>query len=266
MKLLRDQSQALLFLIGCLGIIFGYIRVITDDIRRGAGPILMSRPIGSFCLIAGKWAGIASSIILLHVSGLVSYLLVSEISYDSDFLNTSCLVLYFATIGAGLMLSGIRHYVLRGSYVFYANLILVSLLCLLLLVRVSSSGSDFFDWRGIESGIMIAGGILAFSAVLLPVAVIADSAVVLTIGIIVFLFGLISEYLISTSLGPGIVTNVIKSILPNWQYYWVADRLVDNQHVPLGYFGICGIQSFAFVIMFIIIATVLYDRLEIGKN
>ncbi len=263
MQLYRDQCQALIFIIGCLGITFGIIRAVTDDLRRGAGSILLSRPIGPTCLIFGKWSGVFISIVLLHISELSGYLWISEVTSNSDFLNLPSLILYLSIIIAALLVSAGRHFLFNGSYVFYANIILSCLLVLGIIIKVVIQGNNHFDWLGLQSGAVLLFGIIVFSSLILPVAVAADSVMVLGIGIIVFFFGLISEYLINIILLNKSLSLLGKAIVPNWQIFWVSDRLGEGLSIPIDFYGTCAIQAFAFLCIYVIIATILYERMEI---
>ena len=266
MKLLRDQAQALIFLIGCLAVAFGFIRSITDDLRRGAGSTLMSRPLGIVCLISGKWTGVVVSVLVMQISLVVGYLWISEIAFDAEFLNANSMILYLFAVVIALGLSALRHYLFGGSYAFHANLILSGVMLCVLTTRVFLKGYTYFDWYGCESGIILFLGLVAFSGILLPVAIIVDSAMVLGIGVAIFFFGLVSEYIITQVFNSGVLNTGLRSIIPNWQYYWVADRLGEGHTVPLGYVTSCGIQSVGIVLVYLVIAVVLYERMEVDAK
>jgi len=262
LRLLRDQVLASIFMINCLGVTFGLIRSVTDDIRRGAVSVLMSRPIGSFSVVTGKWAGVILSIIILHFSGFIGYLWISEITFDPDHLNMGSLILYLSVIVIALNIAALRHFLFGGSYAFHANYILAGILTFTFIIRLSTQNISNYDFQSIQSSIILFGGIITFSAVMLPISVTADSAFVLSAGIAIFFFGLISEYIITIAIKQDIINTIIKSIVPNWQIYWVADRLVEGQSIPLDYFYICSLHTLLFFVFYLIIATFLYERME----
>ena len=69
MRLVRDQTHSILFICGALAGVFGLIRVVTDDIRRGAGSILMSRPLNPLVLVSGKLFGVLLCVAILFLTG-----------------------------------------------------------------------------------------------------------------------------------------------------------------------------------------------------
>ena len=265
-RLLRDQCQALIFMVGCLTITYGFIRVFTNDLRVGTGSILMSRPIGSFCVISGKWTGVLISVLILGISLLVSYLWASEIAYDAGFLNTSSMILFLSSVVVALGLSALRHYLFGGSYVLSANFILTNFIIFFFISRVITKGQSYFDWHGCQSGIILFFGLMAFSAFLLPVAILIDSVVVLGIAVLVFFFGLISEHFVSVIFDPGAANMILRSILPNWQYYWVADRIGEGHTIPLGYFIACVTQAICLVGVCMMIAVIVYENKEVDNR
>ncbi len=263
MQLYRDQCQVLIFMIGCLGITFGFTRVITDDIRRGAGAILLSRPISPTCLILGKWSGVFISILLLHLSELSGYLWISEVASDPEYLNLPSFMVYLIIIIMALLISAGRHYLFGGSYVLYANIILITLIVLGIITKTVIQGNQHFDWPGLQSGAVLLFAIIVFSALILPVAVKTDSVIVLSIGVIAFFFGLISEYLINIILLNNPLAILVKAIVPNWQIFWISDRLGEGLSIPISFYGLCAVQAAAFLCVCVIISTILYERMEI---
>ena len=265
-RLLRDQCQALIFMVACLTITFGFIRVLTDDFRRGTGSILMSRPVGAFCLISGKWTGVILSVVIMMVSLSVSYLWMSEVSYDVEVLNMGSMIFYLATIVIALGISALRHYLFGGSYGFSANVVLAALLVVVFLTRVLTKGHNYFDWHGCQSSIILFFGLMAFSAFLLPVAIVFDSVMVLIFAVIIFLFGLVSEYFVTMVFSSGVANIISKFLLPNWQYYWIADRIGDGQPIPLGYLTSCSAQAVCLSIVCMIIAVFIYESKEVETH
>ena len=71
----------------------------------------------------------------------------------------------------------------------------------------------------------------------------------------VFLLGLLSDYLFH-KLGAGsLVANILYSIVPNLQAYWVSDYLAAGVEIPLqlvvqsGAYALCHIGAFLFLAM-----------------
>ncbi|MFT5129326.1 MAG: hypothetical protein ACI8W8_002948 [Rhodothermales bacterium] len=263
-RLLRDQSHALIFMVGCLGITFGLIRVVTDDIRRGAGPELRSRPVGPTVLLLGKWLGVCVAMGALYLSALLGYLWISEVAFRQGHLNSGSLTMFMVFVFGGLILAGWRHFAFGGSFPLAANLILGGSILLGCGLRMMLGDISHFDFPGLQCGLMLMLAMFIFAAIMLPIAVLADSAIVLTGGVIVFFFGLISDYLVTSTLS-GAIAGMVKAVLPNWQLFWVADRIAEGASVPVAYLPSCLLQVCLMLGLCLIPATMLYERLEVRQ-
>jgi len=58
-------------------------------------------------------------------------------------------------------------------------------------------------------------------------AIHVDFVVNLLLCLSVFLLGLISQYIVTNFLGDSFFANCVGSIVPNWQFFWMADALVN---------------------------------------
>jgi hypothetical protein len=263
LQLLREQTGALLFAAACLTAIFGLIRVVTLDMRSGAGPLLLSRPISTSTLVAGKWAGVALSMLLLLLSGAVAMLWMSEVAADDHHLNVGSLWTYVACLLGAVAFAGARHYLVGGNFVLSANiLVLISVLCVWL-VRLFASGAAAFDWSAPQAAALLALAALAFSAFLLPLAASLEAPVVLVTGIVIFALGLVGEYVVGL-LADGALATLGRALLPNWQPYWIADRLAAGEILAPAYFMHCVVNSGLLVVVYASVATLLYARREVS--
>jgi hypothetical protein len=59
---------------------------------------------------------------------------------------------------------------------------------------------------------------------------------------LVFLAGLVSDYLFGRHAGTEAWAAALYAILPNWQHFWLADAVHEGRHIPLSYI----LQSFAY--------------------
>ena len=260
--MLREQCQALIFIMGCLAITFGMIRAVTDDLRRGSGSILMSRPVNGTNLLLGKWLGIMIGVIMLQVTWQFCYLWVSNIAHNQDHLNIGALIFYIAAFALPIIGVSIKHFLSAGKFVFGVNLAI----CLAMLVFFGAFQMTIAvetDWGALYNGAMLIIGLISFSAILLPFAVKFDSVAVLACGFISFFGGTISEYLINQGLGTGTLSNIVKTVIPNWQVFWVTDIISDGKTVPGIYYIHCGVHSLLFLVLFMIISTSIFKRTEI---
>ncbi|MDD5729295.1 MAG: hypothetical protein PHV59_12100, partial [Victivallales bacterium] len=91
----------------------------------------------------------------------------------------------------------------------------------------------------------------------------------LTVCSVIFFLGLISSYLFQGNTGYPVldfICRIIYAILPNWQFFWLADALATRQVIPFSYL----IWSAVYVILYIsfctIWAVVVFQNKELAKD
>ena len=104
--------------------------------------------------------------------------------------------------------------------------------------------------------------LVVFGSVVLVAAVVADSALVLGFSILIFFFGLLSEYICTEVLG-GSIGAIVASVLPNWQMFWILEKIGMGEEIPIVYFFSCGIHAFLICFMYTNVAVVIFDKIEI---
>lgn len=263
LRFLRDQTLALVFMAGCLAVLFGFVRVVTGDLRRGAGAILRSRPLDPVCLLAGKLLGVTGATVMLTVSAMAAFWWMTAVSADGMALNLVVLGAYLGVIVAALAAGALRHYLVGGAFCFATNGILAAGLVVFGVLGGVALGVEP-DWVGLKCWVLIALALVVFAAVMLPVAVCLDGGMVLSAGLVVFFGGLLVEH-VARAVEWRPLGQLFRAVLPNWQIFWLADRLGEGKTVSLGYYGVCAVHVAALAAVYVVIASLLYERLEVGR-
>ncbi len=277
LRLVRDQSMALIFIGGCFVAGLGTVTVVTRDVRQGAISVLMSRPVSSLSVIAGKWTGLAGAILVYHIPATLGCLWITRIAggeyAQAQHLDNLSLAIYFTSLILALGLMGLKHYFFGGCYVWQASLAILAFFAVGFVIAncfgphggVQSWGAEI-NWRTANGCLLLFFAELIFAALLLPFAVKLDVALVLGVGVVLFFFGMISNYLVNNLLDPGILYSFTKSLLPNWQTFWISDLLAGTGKLAGGkvarYAGSCLIHTAAYIVACLAVATWLFDRRE----
>jgi len=261
-RLVRDQTHSILFICAALATSFGLIRVVTDDLRRGAGSILMSRPLSASVLIFGKLLGVLACTGMLFISGAAAATWISEINHDAEIVEKGSFALFIIFVFVSLFIGAGRQYMSGASFSRGATVALMLLLCVGTIIRYFTGKSEVFDFVGLQSILLLYMALAVFASVVLIFAVVADSAIVLGVSILIFFFGLLAEYVCVSVLG-GQLGDVFASILPNWQIFWVLEKIGLGHEIPISYFFQCGIDAFLLCFMYTNVAVMFFDRSEI---
>jgi hypothetical protein len=266
MRSVRDNCISFTFIAGALATLFGVIRCVTDDIQRGAGDIMMSRPISALTLLGGKLSGLILSQLIMFTSLTIAYLWTSEIGHSSHHLEYGSLFFYLAMVFATPIIGAIRQALFDKPFPFFTSLICPILLAIGLGLRIAFGDINHFDFAGTQAILMIFFAILAYSALLMPFAVKFDTPMVLCSGAILFFLGLFSDYMFNQTLDSNIFSQLIKALIPSWQNYWILDQIGLKGQVSSQYVLHCFIQSALLCGLYLFVSVSLFEKREISGN
>lgn len=268
LRLIRDQSLALCFLCGCIASVLGAATLVVDDIRRGAAAITMSRPVSGLCYIAGKWTGLMLSLCFILATACTACLWLTRITAVEEHLDRMGILLYLSAVAVALILMGVKHYFLGGCYVWQANLAI--LVCFLSAfaagVSLNSPVHAGVDWKTLEAGVLITAALTVFSSLTVMYAVMFDTGILLAASVITFFGGLLSEHVLRTAALGSWGLTLGRAILPNWQLFWISDRLAEGGRVPLPFICHCLIHSLLYAMIVLCIAALFFGRRELGGS
>ncbi len=91
----------------------------------------------------------------------------------------------------------------------------------------------------------------------------------LTVCSLIFFLGLISSYLFLGDTGSSTLNAICKvfyAILPNWQFFWLADALATKKAIPASYLLWSGIYVVLYVALCTMWAVVAFQSKEIAKD
>lgn len=271
LRLVRDQSLALCLLGGCLAASLGTATVFVEDIRNGAAPVVMSRPVSSFCFVFGKWSGLVLSLAVIHSLASVGCLWLTKITASEEALDSAGLSLYIGAVVLALVVMAVKHYLLGGCYVWQANVALVACFLMAFVIdvclgHVLGGGTHLagsVDWQTGKACLQVFCCVVVFSGAMALLATIADVGLLLTGAVLVFFCGMLSETVIRSLLGESVFATLARITLPNWQLYWVNDSLAEGRPVAWSYIARSSAHAFCYCLIALIVATWFFRRREL---
>ena len=273
LKLVRDQAMALSFISGCLLASVGAARLISEDIRKGMLPTIMSRPVSYSALLAGKWVGLLFSLALIFISSTVACLWASRIIKLEHSIEVLGISLYLIVVLGTLLAVAIRHYYKGGNYMFQANLSLFTLFLISFLILNiwgynghSSPYGSLVDWQSALAYLYVFLALLVFSSAVSLLAVTMDVSLLLTFAAVLFFGGLFSGYIINLIAPDGTANAFLNTIIPNWQTYWISEIISSSKVSELSFFIPRLVNAVLQSILFLIVATFLFERKEISGS
>jgi ABC-2 type transport system permease protein len=249
-KLVKDSVLAVMLLSGLFGAVISASASVAHEIRSGTALAVMAKPVGRAQFLLAKYVGLAGALGVLTYANLLSSLLASRMAFDAygntDTLGfwifAGCLVLAYA-------LGGFTNYFLRRPFVADAVFFVLAMITMgfVLINFIDKEGqlqafATGVDWRLIPAAILILMALWTLAGVALACSTRLEMVPTLAICSGLFLLGLMSDYMVGrhTQEGPwwmAAIYNVIYTIIPNWQLFWLADALENQKAIPWSYVG-----------------------------
>jgi ABC-type transport system involved in multi-copper enzyme maturation permease subunit len=273
LKLVRDQAMALTFMSGSLVAAVGASKIISEDIRQGMLPTIMSRPVSYSALLAGKWFGLLASLLLIFLSATIACLWSSRIIYTEHMIETLGFVVYLSVVLGTLALVAARHYAKGGNYMWQANIALVIIFTLSFFILnfwgYNGEHQPYgaaVDWHSAFAYLYIFMALIIFSAIATLMAVMMDVSLLMACSVVIFFLGLFSAYFINLIIPDGFLNALFNTIIPNWQSYWISEIIYSPKISQLSFFLPRFFNTILQSIIFLVLATIIFERKEIAGS
>ncbi len=277
-KLVVDSAMATTLVFSLVVAVVCAAHTISREMKNGTVLLLMSKPVTRSSFVISKILGILAAVsvfvFLCNAASLMSVL----IAKDQFRLDYTAMALYYAAIVASALYGAARNYFKQESFTSNALvglLILIPLLAVTFyLIRISSfHAHDAIDPEEfIEAKHLIPALLLLFPAVWTMGSITAalstrlELVSNLTVCSVIFLVGLISKYFVTQWLGDGMIASFVRTLLPNWQYFWMADALASRQVIPAGYLFWALLYVLFYIGFWTFWAMAFFDEREIAKD
>lgn len=269
LKLVRDQIVALSFVCGCLLAAVSASKVIGDDLRKGMIPTILSRPVPSSALLAGKWFGIVLSLLIVFFNSTIAGLWATRLIFKEHSVEALGVSVYLGVILLTLVGVAIHHYLKGGSYFWQANLLLLLILPISFFIinffgynGVSAAYGSLVNWETSFAFVYLFMALLIFSAMLVCCAVFMDVSMLMAVAVVIFFAGLFTEYVLGLVINSIPIRACFSICLPDWQMFWLTENLEKVSGFG-EFFWSHLVHAFFQSILFISLAVVLFKKKEV---
>lgn len=271
-NLVKNSVLALTFMTGLFGAIIGSSLSISREISRGTALAIMSKPVPKWQFVAGKFMGLSVAVGLLVYSNLLSSLAASRMAYDAySGVDWDAFLIFIGSLLSALLLGGIRNYVFKRPFLQEAVIFSVVFISIAFVIiwkftshNVSLSDQAFVDWLLVPAVLLVFFGVLILTALAVLCSTRLDLLPTLGICYALFLVGLVSDYFFGIPAMDGnMLSQIIYTIIPNWQLYWMADAIQQGQEIPFNYIVRAFFQMAMSVGWILIAAILLFEDREL---
>jgi len=247
---------------------------ISREMKNGTVLLLMSKPVPRVSFVLAKVLGILTALTIFVVICSCATCISVLIAKDQFRLDDPALYTYFAAIAVACLYGGIRNFLSQKSFSSHAAgaLLLLFPLITVVLSVIRHFSQDAMGADTIPLGLLLPALLLLFPAVWVMGAVSTALAVKLDfisnllICLAIFLTGLVSQYFLHAWFGDSVLSGLFGSILPNWQFFWMADALTNMTKIPWSYVVWAVLYVLLQIVVWVFWAVFLFQENELAKD
>lgn len=283
LKFVIDSAMATTLVFSLVVVVICSAHTISREMKNGTVLLLMSKPVTRSSFVLAKILGILASVtvfvLLCNAATLISVL----IAKDQFRLEYMPMAVYFSGIVLAALYGGLVNYFQQKTFTsnaILALLVLIPVMAIILYaVRMGSfaSAAEIDPEEFIEAKHLIPALLLLFpaawtmGAIATALATRLELVSNLTVCSVIFVVGLMSKYLVNTWIDPidpftNFIALFIRAILPNWQYFWMADAIASRQMIPLSYISWSLVYVIFYIGFWTLWAMAFFSEKEIARD
>ena len=234
-KLVQDSALALHFVCGLLLGGYAASAALGREIRQGTLASVLSKPVERSTFFLAKFAGVAAVLTLFSIATGMTTLLAGRIAADSYNPNMNIGPLLYAAPVVAFIVSGLLNYFGNRQFVSTAFVLLVGLLAV---VFAYAAATGNVVWRLLPASFLVSLATLVLAGIALALITRFDLVPTLAICTVIFLIGLMTDYLLGRRAETNHLAALTYALIPNWQHFWLADALTGEEaRIPWSYVG-----------------------------
>lgn len=242
--LVIDSVLAMQFATGLLLGVYAACTTLTREMRTGTASAILSKPVWRPVFFLSKFLGIVIVMILFSLGvAFVAVISARTVARPFEIDRFSAVSLLLAFPLAYLVAAFVNYKTRRPfpSNAFVWLLVLIGGVFLLngfvgRSLELISFGAEY-RLEIFPVGFLVAIAIVVLCAIALSIATKVETIPTLSICGVIFLLGLMSDYLFGRVASTNSLAYVLYHVIPNWQHFWVTDALRNDIQVPLTYVG-----------------------------
>ena len=270
-KLVVDSSMATTMVLGLIVAALCSSHTITREMRNGTVLLLLSKPVPRYTFITAKIVGVTMALTVFTFSMIAASFVAVMIAKDQFRLDFGAMAFYYGVLAVCALTAAVLNYLKGISFpsaiTFLTAAALPIYAVLLYLVQGAPDDEGFIPpLQFITALSLLFPAVWLMGAISAALATRCGIVTNLTSCSILFFLGLISKYVSTHWLGGGFSGDLFSAILPNWQYFWMADALAAHTQIPLRYLGWALVYSIIYGGFWAVWAMALFNDREVAKD
>lgn len=270
-KLVVDSSMATTMVLGLIVAALCSSHTITREMRNGTVLLLLSKPVPRYTFITAKIIGVTMALTVFTFAMIAASFVAVMIAKDQFRLDFGAMAFYYGVLAVCALTAAVLNYLKEISFpsaiTFLTAAALPVYAVLLYLVQGAPDDEGFIPpLQFITALSLLFPAVWLMGAISAALATRCGIVTNLTSCSILFFLGLISKYVSTHWLGGGFTGDLFSAILPDWQYFWMADALAAHTQIPLRYLGWALVYSIIYGGFWTVWAMALFNDREVAKD
>lgn len=252
LKLVVDSSMATAMLFGILVAELCASHTVSREMRNGTVLLLLSKPVPRWSFVLGKIAGIVLASLLFCMICCCASVISVYIAVDQFRMDLTLYGIFMAICAVGCVFGMAMNFI-RGSsfseFATYALAVLTAGMALYCYKFQPHPNLSLTDLAKALTVVNLAVVVMATMAVV--VASRFDVIATLCICTAFFFLGLMSSYLFAAPAGgdASLFADFCYALIPNWQFFWLADALAVDKRIPAEYVKLAVIYTVIYCVI-----------------
>ncbi len=268
-KLVIDSSMATTLVFGLVSAVLCASHTIAGEINNGTVLLLLSKPVSRWSFILSKMAGILAALTVFVFICNGATMISLRVAKDQFRLDYFTFYTYYGLIFLGMVWGAFRNFYSRKSFpasTIISFCIIIPLFIGFLQFMPIEGKIPKFHTEVIPALCLLFFAIWAMGALTVMLSAKLDMMANLLVSSVLFFSGLISDYFLGQSAGSFSFSAIAYAIIPNWQFFWLADALANKKSIPWEYIGWSALYIVFYISLCSVIAITLFSDKEVAEN
>ena len=268
-KLVIDSSMATTLVFGLVAAVLCASNTIYREIKNGTVLSLLSKPVSRWNFIIAKMAGILATLSVFVFSCNAATVISIRVANDQFQLDFFTFYTYYGMIALCSLWGAFRNFYSRKSFpasTIVSMLITIPAFVLFLQVMPLDGNAMLFPWEVLPALVLLFFAVWSMGAITVMFSAKLDMITNLCASSALFFAGLVSDYFLGGSEASFSMAAIVYAIIPNWQFFWLADALASKTPIPWAYVGWAAVYISLYISLCSIVAVNLFIDKEVAEN
>ncbi len=269
-KMVVDSAMATVMVFGWVLAVLCAANAITREIARGTAMAVLAKPVPRVSFILGKVIGVLLALLVFWGLTVMASMISIRAATDQFRFDQTAVWICFGSIALACLAAGIRNYLSQVSFAMNVVVFLLLLYPLAMVVIAMLGAGEgqrlSYAWDALPAFVLVLYAVWAMGGLAIALSTRVSMLVNLNVCAVVFLVGLMSDYLLGRHAPHSLWARIGYAVVPNWQLLWLADALAADRVIPAAYMALATVYLLCLLAIFVGLAAVLFQTREVGSQ